>query len=329
MANVYTKTGDKGTTGLLGGSRISKDDLRVSCYGTLDEANSAIGLAYSLITNEDIRNILHHIQQKIFAAGAELASDEKGKKLLGEMISDEDVIWLEQKMNYYLEIIGEQKSFVIPGKSTSSASLHLARTIIRRAERNMITLKKTEAVRETLLRYINRLSDILFVLARVEEEAVIMEAVKSKVLEKLGQFFRNNNLSLEIIEKMAKAAEEKALKMGVPIIFSAVDAGGNLMLFHKMDNALLASIDISINKAYTSAALKIPTHEVASLVQPGAQLYGLQWTNKNRIVVFGGGYPLKIHNEVVGAIGISGGTVEEDMNIALHALRVFELERGE
>lgn len=132
MPNVYTRGGDKGTTGLLGGNRTAKDDIRVEAYGTMDEANSAIGVAYSLCKDQEIRNILHRIQKRIFVLGAELASDEKGRKLLKDTVSQEDIDFMEKTMDHYLKIIGRQKAFVIPGATQASAALHLARSIVRR-----------------------------------------------------------------------------------------------------------------------------------------------------------------------------------------------------
>ncbi len=133
-------------------------------------------------------------------------------------------------------------------------------------------------------------------------------------------------LTLALARKMAEAAEKKSQEIGVPIIFSVVDDGGNLLLLNRMEEAILVSIDISINKAYTSVFLKLPTDQLAPLVQPGASLYGLQNTNNNRMVIFGGGYPLKKGNQIVGGIGVSGGSVEEDMIIASEALKIFEME---
>ncbi len=127
-------------------------------------------------------------------------------------------------------------------------------------------------------------------------------------------------ISLETVKEMVKAAEEKANSKGVPIVFAAVDAGGNLMLLHRMEEAFVTSVDIAINKAFTSASLKIPTNDVAPLIQPGASLYGLQLTNNCRISTFGGGFPIMVDGKVVGAVGVSGGTVEEDMEIASYAL---------
>ena len=99
------------------------------------------------------------------------------------------------------------------------------------------------------------------------------------------------------------------------------------MLIHRMQDALLASLDISPNKAYTSVALKMATHELVPLIQPGTELYGIQFSNQGKIVTFGGGYPLKSGREIIGGIGVSGGSVKDDMIIAEEALKVFEQER--
>jgi uncharacterized protein GlcG (DUF336 family) len=139
-------------------------------------------------------------------------------------------------------------------------------------------------------------------------------------MKKLNEY---KELSLEIAKVMAKAAEEKALEINVPVVFSAVDKGANLMLMHRMEDAFVTSIDISINKAFTSACLKQGSHEIADVVQPGASLYGLQLTNNARIVPFGGGLPIIVDGLVVGAVGVSGGTVEEDMLIAQAAVNAF------
>lgn len=139
-------------------------------------------------------------------------------------------------------------------------------------------------------------------------------------MKKLNDF---KQLSLEVVKEMAKAAEEKAASINVPVIFAAVDAGANLMLMHRMENAFITSIDIAINKAFTAACLKQGSHEIAGCVQPGESLYGLQLTNNCRIVPFGGGMPIIVDGEVVGAVGVSGGTVEEDMSIAQAAVDAF------
>jgi uncharacterized protein GlcG (DUF336 family) len=139
-------------------------------------------------------------------------------------------------------------------------------------------------------------------------------------MKKLNEY---KELTLEIVKIMAKSAEEKALEINVPVVFSAVDKGANLMLMHRMEDAFVTSIDISINKAFTSACLKQGTHEIVDAVQPGASLYGLQLTNNARIVPFGGGLPIIVEGQVVGAVGVSGGTVEEDRLIAQAAVDAF------
>ncbi|WP_132243567.1 cob(I)yrinic acid a,c-diamide adenosyltransferase [Marinisporobacter balticus] len=325
MANIYTKTGDTGQTGLLGGSRVWKDNLRVDCYGTLDEANAMMGVAYSLCKNEEIQIILKDVQKKLFALGAEIACDEQGEKYIKEKIGKEDIENCERIIDAYTEKTGPLKEFIIPGKTTASATLHVARTIIRRAERNIIKLLKKEEIREDIFKYVNRLSDLLFALARVEENSEWIQEVKNRVMEKLKNYEKNNRIDLCIAKKMAEAAEAKALSMGVPIVFSMVDEGGNLVLLHRMKESLLVSIDLSINKAYTANSIKLPTHEIGKLAQPGQPLYGIQ--NGDKMVIFGGGYPLRCGRRIIGGIGVSGGSVDEDMMIAFHALRVFEMEK--
>ena len=152
MANLYTKTGDKGQTSLVGGSRVSKASLRVECYGTIDEANSMLGLAYAQTDREYIRTTVHRIQGRLFALGAELASDEAGRGKLTHTISGEDVAFLEQVVDTCTETTGKQTHFVIPGVDPASAALHVARTIVRRAERHVVSLTQTEPIREELVR---------------------------------------------------------------------------------------------------------------------------------------------------------------------------------
>lgn len=167
--NIYTKTGDKGTTSLFGGSRVDKCDLRVDAYGTIDELISFIGLAYAELSNEEEKSILNKIQKELFMLGAELASDEKGLELLKDKIELKHIEYLEKLIDKYMEIAGPLTAFVIPGKNRSSATLHVARTVARRGERIMTALNEVQPLREEIKKYINRLSDALFALARYEE----------------------------------------------------------------------------------------------------------------------------------------------------------------
>jgi uncharacterized protein GlcG (DUF336 family) len=128
----------------------------------------------------------------------------------------------------------------------------------------------------------------------------------------------NSNLDLAL--ELIVAAKKKATEIGVPMVIAVVDAGGNLVALQRMGQALLVSIDIAINKAYTAVAVKIPTHELAKVAQPGQPLFGIHNADGGRIVIFGGGFPLKLNNEIIGGIGVSGGSVEEDIQCAEAAL---------
>lgn len=325
MGSIYTRKGDRGETSLFGGTRIQKSDLRVECYGTVDEANSTVGFAYSLSESKEIRDLLRHLQKRLFTLGAELASDPKGISLLGDRISEQDITFLEETIDQYQEILEPQRSFVIPGGTAASAALHVARTVVRRTERKLVRLAGREPEYQIILKFVNRLSDVLFILARAEEQYYLEKEVTKKVLEKLKEEQGGNPITLKVAKRLAEAAEEKALEMGVPIVFSVVDAGGNLLLLHRMDLSLLASVDISINKAFTALSLKMPTHQLTPLLQPGAALYGIQNTNNHRIVAFGGGYPLERGGIIIGGIGVSGGSVEQDMEIAIHVVHALQI----
>ncbi|MFC7008425.1 GlcG/HbpS family heme-binding protein [Halalkalicoccus salilacus] len=123
-------------------------------------------------------------------------------------------------------------------------------------------------------------------------------------------------VSLDVAKDVIEAAERRATAIDTPMVITVANSEGNLVAQHRMDDAWLASVDISRNKAYTAAALDMPTHELADPTQPGGSLYGLQNTDQGRMVVFGGGYPLIRDGEVVGAIGVSGGAVDQDMDVA-------------
>lgn len=322
---VYTKTGDKGETGLLGGSRIAKDSLKVSCYGTLDEANAVLGSAFSLVKDQELRAIIHHIQKKLFVVGAELASDENGKDMLQNKVCLTDIEGLEKTIDSIENKLGPIHEFIIPGQTTASALLHQARSIIRRAERLIVKLSQETDVRVELLKYVNRLSDTIFMLARAEVQSSFIHDVKEKVIAKLQPVTDHDFiLDLSLAKRLAEVAEKKALEIQVPIVFSVVDKGGHPILLHRMEGSLLGSIDISLNKAFTSVAFKMSTDQVSEVTQPGKELYGLQLTNQQKVVPFGGGYPLLKEGTVLGGIGVSGGSVEEDMIIAQAALAVLQ-----
>jgi cob(I)alamin adenosyltransferase len=161
LSKIYTRTGDKGTTGLGDGSRVDKDSLRVEAYGTVDELNSAVGLVLTADLPEDVQACLTRTQHELFDLGGELCMPGY------TMISDEFVSGLESDLDAFNEDLPALKDFILPGGSEAAARCHLARTIARRAERRVISLAQIEDVNEATIRYLNRLSDLLFVIARV------------------------------------------------------------------------------------------------------------------------------------------------------------------
>ena len=164
---IYTKTGDAGETGLFGGARVSKASLRVEAYGEVDELNSAIGWARVSSSDGDLDQLLNQIQNDLFEVGAELGSTaERKQKSAMPLIDEAQVLALETAIDRYEEGPPPLTSFVLPGGSEQAARFHLARCICRRAERSIVALAADDSVRGEVLRYINRLSDLLFTLAR-------------------------------------------------------------------------------------------------------------------------------------------------------------------
>ncbi len=162
---IYTKTGDAGETSLFGGKRLPKSDLRIETYGTVDELNSHIGLVRDYAEGEHVRAQLKAIQDRLFTLGANLAS-EPGKDMAVPDIREEDILLLEREMDRMDEALPELKNFILPGGHPAVSTCHIARCVCRRAERLVAALSQREEVAPVLLKYLNRLSDYLFVLSR-------------------------------------------------------------------------------------------------------------------------------------------------------------------
>ncbi|MGC4037219.1 MAG: cob(I)yrinic acid a,c-diamide adenosyltransferase [Chitinophagaceae bacterium] len=167
-AKIYTKTGDKGTTSLIGGTKVPKSHYRIEAYGTVDELNSYIGLCRDLITDEHSRSILLEIQDRLFTIGSSLACDPaKEPKMKIPDLKEEDISKLESEIDRMNEVLPPMKNFILPGGHPTVSHLHVARCICRRAERRCVELElQKEEVEPIVLKYLNRLSDYLFVLAR-------------------------------------------------------------------------------------------------------------------------------------------------------------------
>ena len=163
---IYTKTGDKGQTSLIGGTRVLKNHIRIEAYGTVDELNSHIGLIRDQPIDEHSKSVLIEIQDRLFTIGSSLASDPEKSKMKIPDLKEEDIALLEKEIDRMNEALLEMRSFVLPGGHTIVSYCHIARCVCRRAERNTISLSETGFVAETVIKYLNRLSDYLFVLSR-------------------------------------------------------------------------------------------------------------------------------------------------------------------
>ena len=163
---IYTKTGDKGTTALFGGKRVSKADLRIDTYGTVDELNSYMGLVRDQEVNAHRKSILTEIQDRLFTIGSILATEPGNTKVKVPALSESDVTFLENEIDAMEEKLLPMKSFVLPGGHPSVSFCHVARTVCRRAERLVIALNAQEKTEDLIIKYLNRLSDYLFVLSR-------------------------------------------------------------------------------------------------------------------------------------------------------------------
>ena len=166
---IYTRTGDKGQTSLYDGHRVPKNDIRVESYGTIDELNTSIGVARQHCRDASIKEILFQIQRLLFNVAGMLATQDFEK--FPEPITDREVLWLENTIDTYLNQMNKDDAFqfIIPGSNFFSAYMHVSRTICRRAERRILTLAEDAPVSEDLLKFINRLSDTLYTLARFSE----------------------------------------------------------------------------------------------------------------------------------------------------------------
>lgn len=154
---------------------------------------------------------------------------------------------------------------------------------------------------------------------------IVETMIKNAVIEyQTVNFGMNTKISLDRAVALIGEVEKKAAQMGISVVTAVYDASANPVAIHCMDNSYIASFDIAGNKAYTSAALKMPTSVLKNLTQPGQELYGIQFTNQGRIVIFGGGEPLYYHNQLIGALGVSGGTESEDTRLAEFGKSIME-----
>jgi len=336
-ATIYTGVGDAGQTRLLGNIPVSKDDLRVEVYGTLDEATSTLGLARATTRFQDLCQQIWQLQEELIPVMSEIATvpGTPLKKPVPQ-VSPEQVQNLENLIDRWSAEWIQTGQFITPGGSPASAALDMARTIVRRAERRLVSLHQREPVNPHLLKYINRLSDLLYVLARVDEQRTLRHII-SEVVESNYTPPNSSKASLPVNEpkeerqgiltlsdsnRMIVAGIQRAKEIGVPMVLAVADESGQIIQTCRMDNARPISVQLAPHKAYTAAAVRVPTHELAGLSQPGRPLFHID-VNLEKFTLIGGGFPVIRHGRVIGGVGVSGGSVEQDMDVAQAMLAAF------
>lgn len=321
----------------MSGETVAKDDSRLMAYGCLDELQSQLGMARSLVDRDPLRTMIEAVQQDIFVAASELASTSRNLADLERRIGPRETAGLERRIDEWTALYGLPTHFVVPGKSVESSALHVARSTCRRCERLITRLNRQVPDYSQLLSYFNRLSDLLFVLAWASEVKTTVEETVRELLRDHPQLevadqsnheasrlqkrqasaaAKGTAISYPLAKQLAAIAEKQAAAMGVPMVIALADAAGTLVCFGQMDGALPVSNQLAVAKAFTAAVLRMATRELSRLAQPGGALYGIQQTHQGRIVLLGGGLPLCLQGQVAGAIGISGGTVEQDIQVA-------------
>ena len=340
----YAGGGDKGLTSLLPGSQVSKADERIAAIGGAEESVAALGLVRSVTECPDFRDKLLRIQKTLRTLAAGLADPRSGKY----MFSAEEVSFLEADIGRTAAALedkhGGEWREALPGGCEQSAQLDAARATVRRAERALVAMDRRYSVPALFKVYMNRLGDWLLANARYADDLFetqqrkvntagndpvpvqpamkvsetdappvdpTVENVLKAVLARVGG---GASLDLERATRLIEAVERKALSEGRQVVVAVANAQGNPIAVHVMDGAFLISYEVAVRKAYTAVAVKMPTAQLAGLVQPGGTFYGLQ--NLDRIVTFGGGVPLYENGVLVGGLGVSGGTGEEDHALA-------------
>ena len=283
--------------------------LEKSIFNHIDEAINLIKKLDKFIDNQDFSNILKELSKKFL-----LIKDKKNVSFETKNI--------ENCILKYSNILSLNDEYKIPEENEEVLIAYLLYIIIKKIQRRFTMLSKNREIKLELMNYINKSRDFSHIVYKSLQEKIMIKYVVELISEKLSSIDIDNNLSLEKARKIIRAGEKKAKEMNLPAVFAIVNSEGNLIIEERMDNAILVSIDVAYKKAYTAAALKLNTEDLTALVQPGAMFYGLQ--SDPKYIVFGGGMLLKVDGKIVGAVGVSGGSAQEDMEIAKACVKAFE-----
>lgn len=343
--NIYTKNGDKGTTDLVRTKNVSKSDDRIGLVGTIDELTSHIGVVKTMLTDGETIRMLEKIQETLITVMAGVA-DPYNREY---HINDDKTQLLEEEIDRMEGLFDRPKKFILPGGTRLSAETDVARTVARRAERALASVGVKFGADTGAKKYMNRLADYLYVLARYEDaknsgkaeesdktdqknreesekhmeenrNTSVSEAVIQEVMKRMGI---QGKITLESAKRLIEKIEKEAARQGKKAVIAVCGPDGNPIAVHVMDGAFLVSFDVAMKKAYTSVAVKMSTKELSVLAQPGQTFYGVDKMDGGKIVIFGGGVPLKVGDTIIGGLGVSGGTGEEDHALAEYGLSVL------
>ena len=394
---VYTGYGDKGMTDLSHTKNVSKSDDRICLMGSVEELMSHIGLVRVLVDDVDVVRMLEKISETLKKI-IDGVSDPYNREF---KLSEDRTELLEEEIGRMKEIFSGERLPILPGDSRVAAEIDVTRAVARRAERELALVSVKFGSDTGAKKYMNRLSDYFYVLARYVDVAKIKEK-KAEAAESVQGAVRSENAGTEIVENTANVAtnasvanaggqdpqlaqkndvqafnvqdktvtttaggntamaqndsmaantamiqevlkrmgiqgritldsakrliekiEQEALRRNKPSVIAVCTPDGNPVAVHVMDGSFLVSFDMAVKKAYTSVAVKMSTMELSRLTQPGQTFYGLGKMSDN-IVIFGGGVPLKVGDTIIGGLGISGGTGEEDNSLAEYGLQVLK-----
>ena len=394
---VYTGYGDKGMTDLSHTKNVSKSDDRICLMGSVEELMSHIGLVRVLVDDVDVVRMLEKISETLKKI-IDGVSDPYNREF---KVSEDRTELLEEEIGRMKEIFSGEKLPILPGDSRVAAEVDVTRAVARRAERELALVSVKFGSDTGAKKYMNRLSDYFYVLARYVDVAKIKEK-KAEAAESVQGAVKSENAGTEIVENTANIAtnasvanaggqdpqlaqkndvqafnvqdktvtttaggntamaqndsmaantamiqevlkrmgiqgritldsakrliekiEQEALRRNKPSVIAVCTPDGNPVAVHVMDGSFLVSFDMAVKKAYTSVAVKMSTMELSRLTQPGQTFYGLGKMSDN-IVIFGGGVPLKVGDTIIGGLGISGGTGEEDNSLAEYGLQVLK-----
>ena len=375
---VYTGYGDKGMTDLSHTKNVSKSDDRICLMGSVEELMSHIGLVRVLIDDVDVVRMLEKISETLKKI-IDGVSDPYNREF---KVSEDRTELLEEEIGRMRKIFSGERLPILPGDSRVAAEIDVTRAVARRAERELALVSVKFGSDTGAKKYMNRLSDYFYVLARYVDAAKIgekkeaagtvennanvaagtaepqteqiqqntlmqaqntqenvsavttaggntamaqndsMAANTAMIQEVLKRMGIQGRITLDSAKRLIEKIEQEALRRNKPSVIAVCSPDGNPVAVHVMDGSFLVSFDMAVKKAYTSVAVKMSTMELSRLTQPGQTFYGLGKMSDN-IVIFGGGVPLKVGDNIIGGLGISGGTGEEDNSLAEYGLQVL------